>query len=717
VDVRQVARELAHQDPVRRRAAVAALGGLADLWAYHHLKTLRKNDPAAAVRHEADRAFRRCEDGLIKRILRRIPEFAHTSGQAFRLVERSLRSVDGRVRCAAVRAAAMAGNVGFVSPILEMARQDLDERVVITCLKALGMMGARREAIELVRFAGHQSPAVRTAAVLSLAMMARGYAWVLLVRLAASGGGHVGGEALFFLALLGEKTLLRLLGYMVASAETAIAAPALEVAARMGTAGGRELVERCADHGDERIRWRACDLLGRPRPVAAVAPTPAPSVSSTTRAVARLETSQQVNALGGFDSLLEVEAIPDSVVETGGLPAVDEPSAVAAAKGGEDDDEVLQRARREVLTQSYHLPQPALVRDSSLDDGLRAVALAGACALGGLCAYAFVVGLMATPLLLLVNALGTAGGPAPVLVGSSVLSLATVFWCLVPRRDRWYGTPLPEGRQTKLHRALEGALTRCGLADGLPPPMLEPGPILAVVDVSHVPFLPLGGRRRLMLGALLLPHLSAQELKVLVARAAAERSFEQGPTARYLRRVHEDFVALRRAYGCRDGLGRWVNPVSWALRAGHGAFLAVRARCFRRVGLLADQTVAATFGANVAVDAIVQAEVMTRVTGELVTTLLDDRRAMGVRPVNVYGELQSAYEHVLDGRRSSQKARLLAASTAPRDPVTALKDRVDAISHGLPRRTRANREAWSLFDGRPELERKLSSVIWDRARW
>ena len=257
MDLRKVARLISLADKASRRHAVRALSRLADLWAFHTLKQVIAKDRSRSTKELARKALVRCENGLVKRILRRIPEFKEASGHSYHLVERALHGVDPKVRCAGVRAAAIAQNVGFISPILELARQDPDERVIVTCLKALGVMGGKREANEVAAFVSHNSARVRTAAILALSMIGNGAAWVLLVQFASSPNEQLRQEALFFLSLIGEKQLNRVLSFMATSRDWRLARAAIETSGLMTTKSSCALLLLMTRHHNGELRKRS----------------------------------------------------------------------------------------------------------------------------------------------------------------------------------------------------------------------------------------------------------------------------------------------------------------------------------------------------------------------------------------------------------------------------------------------------------------------------
>ena len=761
MDLRKVARLISLADKASRRQAVRALSRLADLWAFHTLKQVIARDKSRSTRELASKALVRCENGLVKRILKRIPEFKDASGHSYYLVERALRAVDPKVRCAGVRAAAIAQNVGFISPILDLAQQDHDERVVVTCLKALGVMGGKREANEVASFTNHRSANVRTAAILALSMIGNGASWVLLAQFASSPNEQLRQEALFFLSLIGEKQLNRVLSFMATSQDYGLARAALETAGKLTTKSSCVLLMLMMRHENGELRARAKELLLN---------RASNGDEEARKALQEAESSDEMELLHATKALLvevseiEEETETNDIVTLGSKSVELAETASEVANGAriqlgavgahrprdaskaievnltsmtfrddlideeahtelhdedldEENDEEFERAKEQLMTQSHNLPQPRLAEDSSLARGASDFTFSFLFGLIGVSLYCLFLSLIAIPLLAL-----SRGVQEGATFYSVLLPLFLMFlfaWLLIPSRDRIYLLPLPLSRHPRLKRVLEKVkdrLSKEGLS-AIPEVVLSPGTTTGYLTLSHMPFLPFGFRERLVLGSLLLPYLSVQELTVLIGRSLIEAKYMRDSTSAYLRQLKTDLSLMKEAYRSRTQIGSLINPVFWLLQALESLFLTLYSRRFRRAMTMGDQAAAVNYGANIVVDAITQAEVMSCLLVELSQNLLDNRKEANVIPINFYGELHSSFEHIFDNKRMGVKGRLMSLKTGPLDDKPALRDRIDAISHGTPRRTRAHREAWTLFEGRTDLERKLSNIIWTKAKW
>mgnify|MGYP001550597522 CR=1 FL=1 len=740
MDLRKVARLVTLADKASRRQAVRALSTLADLWSFHTLKQMGKKDPSRTIRELSKKALARCENGIVKRILKRIPEFKEASGHSYRLVERALHSVEAKVRCAGIRAAALAHNVGFISPIVELARQDHDERVVITALKALGILGGKREANEIVSFTNHKSAKVRTAAVLALSMIGNGSCWVLLVGLLSSQHEQLRNEALFFLGLLGEKQLNRVLSFMATSMDERLARAALEAAGVMGTNSSTVLLILLLRHEKKELRERARFFLqGRAEQGNEEAKQALVEVRATDDHTLKASKAILMNAaveedfeegkdtgkgneldrseLDRSELDASVELQPDKEVVKIKDELVEDEAHSVHDDDEHVDEEDFKRAKEKVLTQSQHLPQPKVVQELSLAQGASDLVISMIFGLGAILMYISAISLLALPLLLIAQTLQHCVGLSSIV--APLFLLLFLAWALLPARDRSFHSPLPQNRHPRLQKALKSIKKRM-LPDyevTVPQTVICPGRYVGLRRTSLLPLLPIGSGDKLVFGAMVLPFLSVQEMKVLLARSMVERSHDKGFLASFVRQLNDDLALLCQAYGCRSGLGHWINPTLWFFRLAQNVLLSLKGRSFRRAVSISDQAVAVKYGANIVVDAITQYEVMNVLLEELCCDLLDKRREMKVVPINFYGELVSSTEHIFVNKQKGVKGRVLAQKTALIADKPALKDRIDAISHGTPRRTRAHREVWWLLEGRTELEKKLTNIIWSKSRW
>ena len=262
--IHRVAHSLRDESPQERTKAMAALSRVADLWALHSLRGALRDEKDPNVKKAAARAVAACENLLVARILKRIPGLQKggnsTAQQAIKV---ALASPKANVRIAAVRSIAMAKNVGAIDLLMNLAKKDRDPDVVIVCLKALGMMGSKREAFFILSFTNNEEKHVRSAALLALTMIGKSFTWSLVVGLAASARNHLARESLSFLTSTGHETLSRLLSSMLISADARAAISAMECIALLGDSPYLLLLEPALKHHKDEVRHKSREIVTR----------------------------------------------------------------------------------------------------------------------------------------------------------------------------------------------------------------------------------------------------------------------------------------------------------------------------------------------------------------------------------------------------------------------------------------------------------------------
>ena len=253
--IHRVAHSLRHEAPQERMKAMAALSRVADLWALHSLRGALRDEKDPQTKKAASRAVAACENLLVARILKRIPGLQKGGGSTTQqAISAALSSSKANVRIAAVRSIAMAKNVGAIDLLMNLAKKDKDSDVIIVCLKALGMMGSKREAFFILSFTNNQEKHVRSAALLALTMIGKSFTWSLVVGLAASARNHLARESLSFLTSCGQERLSRLLSSMLTSADARAAISAMECISLLGDSPYLLLLQPALKHHQDQVR-------------------------------------------------------------------------------------------------------------------------------------------------------------------------------------------------------------------------------------------------------------------------------------------------------------------------------------------------------------------------------------------------------------------------------------------------------------------------------
>ncbi len=845
--IHRVAHALRHSSPQERTKAMAALSRVADLWALHSLRAALSDEKDPTAHKAASRAVAACENLLVTRILKRIPGLQKGSANTQQAIIAALSSPKANVRIAAVRSIAMAKNVGAIEMLMRLAKKDKDPDVIIVCLKALGMMGSKREAFFILSFSNHQEKHVRSAALLALTMIGKSFTWSLVVGLAASARNHLARESLSFLTSCGEEHLSRLLSSMLSSADARAAISAMECIALLGDSPYMLLLGPTLNHHKDQVRHKAREIVTRlamsgvqaahqllasspskttpplstvptgakKGPVAISVPAPPPlppdmaapasldeqlgimgaqpqtpfaagdaavpvppslaaprrvrppsKVAPTAVAFATLaattaqaeptpsgiinaeslKSSQILNYpwLGAGSEGAELQSndlydldnsfsdgsaprapvdIPPSPIE----PMVGEPrsyapkaeekkAAEARAKEFLADAEMspltdscisvsLKDAKKRIMSQTSELKMPAVKIQGGEESTTFDQMLAAGALFSGLLLYGGICSIYVAALYFIHVAVRRGSAADPLWMGVPIAVIILTSYIVWPKGKRLCWTWLPRKSHDKFHRTASSAAQRMG-AKPINDAIVVPDGTIDVLTLTSIPLLPLASGDVIAVGALVLEYLSTHELKVLLGRAFALRRVRGSFSRWYLTAFMQDLEGMGRVYAGA------LSPIGWYIAILKRLFTSSLAPSLRREALEADQHAAEGYGTNIFAETLTSYIVVSRIQERFLQNFISDGSRKSARVKNIYSAVAKANVRRFEKEEKRVHDELMNATTGIFDTSPCLTDRLDAVEGGEPRRTNVRRPAWTLFDGREDIEKAMSEELW-----